>query len=108
MRATDDMRNRFRTLERRVDQLGRAIGMESALLVRAIGWNVAASALGLVASSYLKNGARDKGSLEASFEGVARAVLDGKQVRGCARCAGPMVQQDATLVCLECSHQEEV
>src|SRR3990172_3100584 len=92
--ATGDMLNRLRTLERRIDQLGRAIGLESDLMVRSIGWNVLASVLQIIAYTYRKDSAKARPSLETLFAGFTRAVLEDKQVRGCSRCAGPMVEAD--------------
>lgn len=108
MSATDDMQNRFRTLQRRIDQLGRAIGVESALLVRSIGWNVLASLVPIIAHTYDNDGKAHQQTLERLFEEVTSALLQEKHVRGCRRCAGPVVQQDATLACLECALEEDL
>ena len=54
------------------------------------------------------HGRLDRQSLETLFGDFTKAVLVNKHVRGCSRCAGPMVQQNASLVCLECSNEEEL
>jgi len=69
---------------------------------------VAASALGLLAHSYSGTGARDTRTLQTLFNRVIVAVLDEKHVRGCSRCAGPMVQTNGVMLCLECANQEEL